>query len=328
MLNLFRSNTLFSVLGLLIFTLLLRMAPLFVPIHEQPNINTPLAQLLFHWLNNNPFYVGNQFLLSSFLVFFQALLLNYISTDNSILYKDSLLPAFFFVIINSIYPQQLVLSPQMIANSFLLLMLFRICYLYESESPILLVFDSGVLLGIGLQFNYDMLVYLPFILLSIITMTSFNFRYLLVAIIGIIVPAYFLGVIFYLTDQLGPFIQSFQYSIQKSYFNTPNLPIQKLTTWLSFIPPFVFSFFHLQSNYFRNRVKTRRLQLTMGILLLFGIFSLYAENQSFIYAIPFLSSSLALAIANYFISHKRFWLKELLLFTTLATIILNHYFNN
>jgi hypothetical protein len=306
----------------------LRIAPLFVPIYEQPNINTPLAQLLFHWLNNNPVYVGNQFLLSSFLVFFQALLLNYISTDNSILYKDSLLPGLFFVIINSIYPQQLILSPQMIANSFLLLMLFRICYLYDSESPILLVFDIGVLLGIGLQFNYDMLVYLPFILVSIITMTSFNFRYLLVAIIGIIVPAYFLGVIFYLTDQFGPFIQSFEYSIQKSYFNTPNLPIQKLTTWISLMPPFVFSIFQLQGNYFRNRVKTRRLQLTMGILLLFGIFSLYAENQSFIYAIPFLSSSLALAIANYFISHKRFWLKELLLFSTLTTIVLNHYFNN
>ncbi len=327
MLNLFRTNTVFSVVGLLIFTLLIRMAPLFVPIHVQPNINTPLAQILFHWLNNNPVFIGNQFLLSGLLVYFQALLLNYISSEHSILYKDSLLPGVFFVLINSIYPEQLVLSPQLIANSFILLMLFRLCYLYESQSPILLVFDSGVLLGIGVQFNYDLLIYLPFILFSITTMTSFNFRYLLVAIIGIIVPAYFLGVIFYLTDQLGPFIQSFEYSLQKSYFNTPYLPIKKLFTWFSFALPLLFSIFHLQSNYFRNRVKTRRLQLTMGILFIFGILSLYAENQSFIYAIPFLSSSLSLAIANYFISHKRFWFKEVLFLSTLITILLNHYYN-
>jgi hypothetical protein len=303
------------------------MAPLIVPIHVQANINTPLAQLLFHWLNNNPVFVGNQFLLSGILLFFFSFLLNYISTDHSILYKDSYLPGLFFVILNSIYPEQLSLSPQMLANTFFLLMLYRLCYLYESPSPILLVFDSGVLLGIGLQFNYDLLIYLPFIFLSISTMTSFNFRYLLVAIFGIIVPAYFLGVIFYLTDQLGPFIQSFEYSLQKSYFNTPYIPIQKMTTWLSLIPAFLFSLVHLQSNFFRNRVKTRRIQLTIGILFVFGILSLYAENQSYIYAIPFISSALALELATFFISHKRFWLKEFLFLITIGTIILNHYFN-
>lgn len=302
------------------------MAPSLIPIHANAEIHTPLAQLLFHWFETTPFVSENLPFFASLLIFFQGLLLNFTASSHGILYKDTMLPGLFFVVINSIYPAQLMLSPQMIANSFLLLMVFRIGFLYESESPILLVFDSGLLLGIGILFNYDLLIYLPFILLSIVTMTSFNFRYFLIAVIGIVLPAYFMGVFFYLSDEMGPFLQSFEYSLVKSYLNPPRITLPLMASGFALLPALLPSLFHLQGNYFRNRVKTRRIQLVMGIMLVFGFFSLFAENESFMYGIAFLSSPLALLTANFYISHKRFWLKEFFFLVTLGTIVFNHYF--
>jgi len=315
-----------SVISLLIFTFLVRMAPSIISIHADAEIHTPLAQLLFHWFETTPFVSENQPLFASLLVFFQGLLLNYTASSHGILYKDTMLPGLFFVLINSIYPAQLMLSPQMIANSFLLLMVFRIGFLYESDSPVLLVFDSGILLGIGILFNYDLLIYLPFILVSIVTMTSFNFRYFLIAVIGILLPAYFMGVYFYLTDEMGPFLQSFEYSLVKSYLNPPRVTFLMLLSGIALAPAVLGSLFHLQGNYFRNRVKTRRIQLVIGIMLIFGIFSLLAENESFVYGVAFLSAPLALITANYYISQKRFWLKEFFFLITLCTLVFNHYF--
>ena len=302
------------------FTLVLRMSPFFHPVVSTAIPNTPLAQYFFYWFDIVPEFGFSQYLFSSLLVFLQALLVHFIASTHTVLYKTTPMPALFFVIINSIYPEQLFLTPQLISNTFLLLMLFRLFYLYESESPLMLVFDAGLFLGFGLQFTYDVWIYLPYIIISIITLTSFSLRYVLIAIIGLMLPAYFVGILFYLTDQFGSFLQSFQYSIQKSYFNPIHINAKQIFPFFFMLIPLIQSLFNLQVNYFRNKVKTRRVQLSIAILLLFGLVSLVVENEGFKYGLPFLATPVCLLMANYFNSEKRYWFKELLFWGMLGAI--------
>ena len=325
MLEIFRSNSLFSILGLLLFTVLIRLSIFFIPLPLEPALHAPFAELIFDWLEEHKLFAFQLPVLATLLVFLQGLLVNFISDAHDILYKRSVMPGLFYVLLNSLYPEQLLLSPQLLANTFVILILYRLCYLYESERPLFLVFDAAILLGIGLLLDYDLIFYLIYILLSVLFMTSFNIRFWLAAIFGIFIPAYFLGVYFFLTDQLGDFLVSFQYSISKSYLNPIGITWVEGVIWFIIIPIFVFSAIALQINFLRNKVKTRRIQLIIILLQVFGVISVLAENQMYVFGLTFLSISLSIFMANYFIRSQRKILKDILFILMIVCILYYHF---
>jgi hypothetical protein len=291
----------------------------------EPVLHTPFAELLFNWLKSHQLFTFQLPVMATVLLFLQALLINYITGSHDILYKGSVMPGLFFVLLNSIYPEQLLLSPQLLANTFIILLLHRLCYLYESDRPLFLVFDAAILLGIGLLLDYDLIIYLFFILLSVLFMTAFNLRYWLAAIFGIIIPSYFLGVYFFLTDQLGDFLISFQYSISKSYLNPIGITWIESLIWFIIIPIFGFSTLSLQLNFLRNKVKTRRIQVIILLLQVFGVISVLAQNQMYVFGLAFLSVSLSVIMANYFIRSKRKLLKDILFLLLLICMMYYHF---
>jgi hypothetical protein len=107
----------------------------------------PLARIIFPFMQDLSNHLLWSYIISAVLIFLQALLINYIVTQHGILYKDTLLPGLFFVILNSFYPQQAELTPQLISTTFIILLFQRLCFLYESPNPLLIVFDAGMYLG-------------------------------------------------------------------------------------------------------------------------------------------------------------------------------------
>lgn len=328
MLEIFRSNSIFSFIGLILFTVLIRISSFFILSPIEPIINTPFAAILFDWLKAHQLFAYQTQVIASLLILVQAFLINYITSSHEILYKNSVMPGLFYILLNSIYPEQLQLSPQLLATTFLILLFNRLCFLYESPKPLFLVFDAGMLLGMGTLLDYDLIIYLPFIIISVLYMTSFNLRYWLVAIIGILLPAYFLGILFYITDHLKDFLVSFEYYFNKNYFNPIGITLIESLVWFLIIPAFVFSVIHLQANFFRNKVKSRRIQLIILVLLLFGVISVFAENQGYIFGITYMAVSLSYLLANYFIRSQRRWLKEALFTSMLLCILYYQFFNN
>ncbi len=318
MLRIFRENSLLPGILLLILCFLLKLPSI---IHQRgyDYIQTaPLSRIFFHYLQtlNNHILWGE--VASAVIVFLQAFLLNYIVSQHSILYKDTFLPGLFFVLLNSFYPQQAELTPQLISNTFVLLLFQRLCFLYESSNPLLLVFDTGMYLGIGILFNYDLSVFLPFILISVVIFTSFNVRYLLISLIGILVPLYFTVIVFYLNDNFNELVFYVRQSFEKQLLKTFNTSFTQFIPWIILFPLLLVSGFELQQNFFRNKVKTRRIIQSVGLMLLFGIFSLFIENTNFIYAICYLSVPMSIIVAYFFISEKRTILKELIVFSLIA----------
>ena len=323
MLRLFRENSVLSGILLLILCIALKV-PAIIKLHHYDYIQTaPLSRIFFHYLSNIDNHILWSLIVSALMVFMQSFLLNYIVSQHSILYKDTFLPGLFFVLLNSFYPQQAELTPQLISNTFVILLFQRLCFLYESPKPLLLVFDAGMYLGLGILFNYDLSVFLPFILISVVIFTSFNIRYLIISLLGILVPLYFTAIIFYLNDNLNELIFYVKQSFEKQLLKTFNTAFTQFIPWIILFPIVFISGFELQQHFFRNKVKTRRIIQSVGLMMLFGILSLFIENTNFIYAISYLSVPMSIILAYFFISEKKFLLKELIV---IALIVLSFYY--
>lgn len=321
MLTFFRHNTLTAAILTLLLAVLLHI-PEFMNPHEYVFIkNAPLASIVFNFIENLGSPYTWALITNTLLVIVQAMLLNYIVSSHEILYKDTYLPGLMFVVLSSIYPIQTELTPQLISNLFVLLLFLRICYLYEHPSPLLLMLDGGFYSGIALLFNYDTVIFLPFILISVIIFTKFNVRYLLISLLGILLPLYIVASIFYLTNQLDELIS---YVLQSFKTNTLQAIIYRKDYLLPFvliIPILLLSTLGLQQNFFRNKVKTRRIAQAIILMLLFGVIGLFIENTNFVYALIYLNIPLAILVGYYFISEKRFWIKEILFLAFIGLIV-------
>ncbi len=326
MLNLFRNNNILSFVFVIVFAVLIRLLPFLVNVPIDLNINAPLAQFTFNWITSFDDYYYFSAVSASFFVLLEAYLVTHIVTKHSILNKDSFLPGLFFVLLNSLYPQQLFLSPQLIGNLFVILMYQRLCNLYESEKPLYIVLDSGLYLGLAVLFNYDTLVYLPFILISVVLMTYFNIRFLLASIFGILLPVYLLGVMFFLNDNLNDLIIIVNKSLARTYLNQININWIKLLPWLLISIIVLVSGISLQANYFKNKVKTRRILFTIALFIAVSILLVLIEDQNIIFAICYLSVPVSIVMANYFVSTRLAILKETFFVLLIASAIIYQYF--
>jgi hypothetical protein len=320
-LNLFRQNSLVAGIMLFVLTVLLRL-PAFTAMPKYEFIqNAPFARLTFGFISALPNAYLWSFIIATALVFLQAMFINYIVYSQSILYKNTFMPGLFYILLNSFFIQQTELTPQLISNTFVLLLLQRLCYLYESKNPVLVVLDTGLYLGVGILFNYDLLLFLPFILISVIIFTSFNLRYLIVSILGICIPLYFTGIYFYVTNRYDELLLYIVQSFEYKQLKTIETNWVRLLPWVIILPVTVVSVFNLQQNFFRNKVKTRRIIQSIYLMLFFGIAGLFFENVNYLYALVYLSIPTSIIVAYYFISDKRFLLKEVLFFTLLALAV-------
>jgi hypothetical protein len=326
LLNLFRNNSIFSLLFLIVFTILIRISPYLINLPIDLNINAPLAQILFEWITTFEDYYYFSVVSASFFVVLQAWLLNHLVIKHSILRKDSFLPALIFVLLNSFYKEQLFLSPQLIANLFIILMFERLCNLYESEKPLYVVLDSGLFLGLAILFNYDTFIYLPLILISVVIITYFNIRFLLASIFGILLPIYLVGVVFYMFDSLNDLLIIIEISIKRNYINQITFNWVKLLPWFLITGITLVSAVLLQAEYFKSKVKTRRIIFTVVIFIIISILIILIENHNLVYAVCYLSIPLSIIIANYFMNKRFVILKEILFLLLVSASVLYQYF--
>jgi len=283
--------------------------------------NAPLARVTFSFIAALPKAYFWSFMLATALVILQGVFINFIVASHGVLYKNTFLPGLFYVLFNSFFATQTELTPQLISTTFLLLLFQRLCYLYESPNPLLVVLDAGLYLGIGILFNYDLLLFLPFILISVIIFTSFNTRYLIISLIGILIPLYFTGIFFYVTNRYDELLNYVYQSFESKSFQPLERNWVRLLPWIILLPITFFSVIQLQQNFFRNKVKTRRIIQSIYLMLGFGLLGLFVDNTSYIYAISYLAIPLSIVVGYYFISPNRFWFKELMFITLLVLAI-------
>src|SRR6185503_18765652 len=83
---------------------------------------------------------------------------------------------------------------------------------YKKEAALALIFDAGLLVSIASLFFFPYIVFILFIIAALMILRPFNLREYLMAILGLLVPYYFIGVYFFWYGKLPEFWQTIQIS--------------------------------------------------------------------------------------------------------------------
>jgi hypothetical protein len=198
--KLFNSNSIFSFFILIIITFVL-WAKVFmndVPM-SAPVQASPLYNALFR--NLGEFSIVCSFIAIAFL-FFEALLANYMLSENDLIPRNSYIAAFIYVIISGFFADIIILNPVLMANIFIIAAIWLFLKLYEEHEAYATVFNIGMLTSVASMFYFPSAVFILLIWIGFVLYRMFSWREWFISILGFLFPYIFLASYYYWNDCL------------------------------------------------------------------------------------------------------------------------------
>ena len=284
----------------------------------------PLWALFVSLLGGLPGFV--RFILAVGTLSLSAIYFNLMVNRHEVLYKNSYLPSLFYALLSSASVELLTFHPIHLVNLVLLRVLDKTLDLYKNERPVRGLFDGGFLCGLtGLLYPpAGLLVLLT--LLGILLLRPFNIRELLIHLVGLALPYFFLTVLAFWNGNL---VASWTRLLEpfRSPAWIPGIQMEEAHQVLGAVTGFLLllALLKLRANYYKNTIRTRTYQQILLLILLSGIGSLFfagsigwAQLQLFILPV-------ALLLAYYFVSaKKRMWFFETMVWVLIGVVVWNH----
>jgi hypothetical protein len=268
--GIFRQKNPGNSLILLVYALVLKFGILIRP---QPALfeeeDHYLYRLLFRLLTplNLPafFYTITAFL----LIYIQASLFNRICTDQKMLPKPNYLPGMAYILLTSLFREWNYFSAPLLANTFLILMFYRMVNLYNTGKPLAGIFNIGVMMGVVTLLYQPAVVYVLMIPFTLFIMRPFRVREWLTGFLGLTIPYYFLALEPVFTNQwnwthLVPYIHLDFPAMPSSIFITISI--------ILLVAPFIIGGYFVQANLSKMLIQIRK---GWSLLLLFLIMSVF-----------------------------------------------------
>lgn len=187
--GIFKKNLFFNSLLLLPFAMIMRLYSLIFANSLKPAEQGGILYDLF--LQILPESHLFQSILSIFIVFFEAVLINRLVIKNRFSRDITLLPGMFFIILVSIKPSMQVLSPIMIGLLFVILSFSNLFKTYKKYNSERYLFNAGFYLGISVLLYSNYIYLLIPLFFSLLSIRTFKLRELLQMISGILLVFYF-----------------------------------------------------------------------------------------------------------------------------------------
>ena len=304
-----------SALWVVFFAAALRTPYVFLFPETTPACDSPLFPAFFSWAGSHALWNN---LLATFLVCFAALLLNRICINQDVIYTHTYLPAWFYIIISSMVPEQLNLHPLMFSNILILFGFNFLFSLFSYEGPSILIYLTALCFGAAAMFRLQLLVLLPFMLGAIILLKRITPKDLLATVLGISMPVYLLLGLLYVSGLSPTHAFSIQ-GIQTTYKAHTTLRL-----WpFAFVFLLVFlSFFKVFANFFKNNIRTRRVNQVLIFYLAYGlVFLLLFRTCNPLTDVCMVFVPTAVFVAYLLVGHKHTRLKNLANLLLLASAI-------
>ena len=294
-----------TILFLFIFTVVIRISGIQVPyVNTTQQLNINYLSAFFNAIN---YYPLSGFIISTLFVFINALMLNHLCIKHELTIYPSYLPAYFFVLLNSVFVDQFYAGPVMFVNFFLIISLGSILKLYQSENPSIAIFSASTLAGLSALLNMTYMAFFIVVVIGINIFRPFNFRENLSAFIGFLLPLYIGTMVnFLINTKFLPYHIFFP-----DYGNINN----QYWVFESALPGIavvgVLAFIRMYKNFFRNSTKQRRLIQFMVILMLVSIIIMITGKQNPRQEFSFVTIPLAFMFSFYFANSKLNVFKEI-----------------
>ena len=194
MLRLFRNNNPFTVLLLLIFTMLLKLHVLQhpqLPVQAEGHfIFNAIIRGLSVLFNGNPFHFT---LLAIVMIFLQAIYLNTIAERRKLFLRDNYFPAVAYILVTSVYAPFNYFNKAILINWALIGALDIMLTFSQTMQPQKQIFNASYLFCIAFAFWFSAIGYLLFLLIGLLILRRFNLAEWVIAIVGYFTPIYFMA---------------------------------------------------------------------------------------------------------------------------------------
>jgi hypothetical protein len=111
--------------------------------------------------------------------------------------ERTFLPALFYVLLSGLIPQYQLLNPAIISALFLMMAIKRIMESYRVQGTAYSFFDAGILISVGSLFYINLIWFGLITFIGILLLRPFNFKEILLSLIGLMTPFIFTEAIYY-----------------------------------------------------------------------------------------------------------------------------------
>lgn len=155
---------------------------------------------------------------AALLVFVQSLFVNRIINEQRMTAKKNFLAGLLFIMLTSFFTQGLVLSPALIALTFIIIACETAFRLIKKEKMYGDIFDIGFLVSLASFFYFPAIALLFFSLACLINLRSFNYREYMVLLLGLATPFFLLFTYYYWNDDLPQMLISVTNHYERGWF--------------------------------------------------------------------------------------------------------------
>ena len=171
---------------------------------------SPLSAMVYagiEWISNRSVWVYR--LIAMVLTMVQAILVNRIVMGNNLFPEKNYLPAMVYVLITALSPKYLVLSPALMATTFLLVAMYNVVsqieFRAEKDEKL---FATGIYLGIAGLFHFPMVAIGVVVVIILLLFSSTVTRRYLLLIFGYALPFSLTTLYYFFVDNLQFFWQN------------------------------------------------------------------------------------------------------------------------
>ncbi len=321
MIKLFRQLNPLNLLVLAGLLLLLRMPSILIT--HLPDSTTEFDTLVveFPFLETirNLFTAEVLQIIACVVIYVQALLLNRIIHQYSLLTKPSHLPALMYVVCSNLLVPFLPFRIVLLGNFFTIWLIKKNIELYRKSSAQMVVFDMGMLIAMGTYLYVPFLIVFPLSVISLLIFRSFNWREWIALPLGVL--AIFIPIFTYYKLNHSEDILAEKFKFLKII---PHFYIavgwQEYLILLPIMLVLVLSIIRLRHNFWKSYVLVRKFFQFLLIMLPFvGMSCYWATNvlSHFLLCMP----ALSVYMAYYFLNVERRWVYESLFGLIIVVLI-------
>ena len=227
MIEFFRKNLFLNSLLLLPYTALIRIKSIIDPqVYTFKEYDSSFTILFYKIFENKPLY---QAIFAIVLIFLHAVLINRMVIKSRITRELTLFPGLFYIILCTIIPEFLILSPILIANTFLLFGIQNLFAVYKKPRASTYIFSTGFWISIAALFYFPFATFLIIGYIGIFILRSFKVKERFQYLISVLVPLFWFLTYHLLSGTLSNFMKeladNFHLNHLFSNLNTGNILI-------------------------------------------------------------------------------------------------------
>jgi hypothetical protein len=309
MINQFRSLNPINILLLVMYAFFMRSAIFFnLPVNLGLDVLESYTKFFINIPNDALSPVAYVFF-ATILVLVQALIFNRVVNNHGLLGKPSYLPSLLYVTGASMFLQFLVLSPMLICNFILIIIIDKFLTLSKASSAMGIMYDAGMLIALGTLIYFPFIMLLLMLWLSLLLYRPFNWREWLAGVMGFLTIFLFVAVFYYWNNNIARFIEIWQPLTNKF----PSKLQINYADYVVIIPLgviMILAFLQLRENFFRSFISTRKAFQMLFFMFVVSIFSFYAKSGVTVAHFILCVAPGAVLLAYYFSNAKKRWLYE------------------